>query len=136
MVEADEIWSYCYAKHKNVPEHLKGTPGYGYIWTYTALCADTKLVPFCLVGERTIDDAEIFLTDLDNRMVRANPANAPTATGYTKETVGPYFAHEVDWAHYRTTTQPLRANTSKYSPAVCTGTNRLVLKGDPDPDRI
>jgi hypothetical protein len=35
VVEADEIWAYCYAKQKNVPEQFKGTPGYGDVWTYT-----------------------------------------------------------------------------------------------------
>jgi hypothetical protein len=45
VVEADEIWAYCYSKQKNVPEQFKGTPGYGDVWTFTAICADTKLVP-------------------------------------------------------------------------------------------
>ncbi len=44
-IEADEIWSFCYAKAKNVPEDFKGTPGYGDVWTWTAIDADTKLVP-------------------------------------------------------------------------------------------
>jgi hypothetical protein len=43
VIEADEIWSYCYAKQKNVPEQFKGTPGYGDVWTFTAVCADTEL---------------------------------------------------------------------------------------------
>ena len=45
VVEADEIWAFCYAKKKNVPEEFKGTYGYGDVWTFTAICADTKLVP-------------------------------------------------------------------------------------------
>jgi lambda repressor-like predicted transcriptional regulator len=53
VVEVDEIWSYCYAKQQNVPEQFKGTPGYGDVWTFTAICVDTKLVPSWLVGERT-----------------------------------------------------------------------------------
>src|SRR5437868_14918163 len=44
-IEADEIWSFCYAKQKNVPEDYRGTPGYGDVWTWVALDADTKLVP-------------------------------------------------------------------------------------------
>ena len=43
-----------------MPEQFKGTPGYGDVWTFTALCADTKLVPTWLVGERTTDDADVF----------------------------------------------------------------------------
>src|SRR3954452_23919331 len=68
VVEADEIWAYCYAKQKNVPEQFKGTPGYGDVWTFTAVCADTKLVPSWLVGERTVDDAWPFMRDLKGRL--------------------------------------------------------------------
>lgn len=133
VVEADEIWAYCYAKQKNVPEQFKGTPGYGDVWTFTALCADTKLVPAWLVGERTMDDAEVFLTDLANRMSGRIQLSTDGHRIY-EGTVGPSFSHEVDWAqiqkHYASTGE------GKYSPAVCTGTKRRVLKGDPDPDRI
>lgn len=133
VVEADEIWAYCYAKQKNVPEQFKGTPGYGDVWTFTALCADTKLVPSWLVGERTMDDAEVFLTDLANRMSGRIQLSTDGHRIY-EGTVGPSFA-KVDWAqiqkHYAASPEP-----GKYSPPVCTGTKRRVLKGDPDPDRI
>jgi transposase len=43
-IQCDEIWSFCYAKEKNVPKDKKGQFGYGDVWTFTALCADTKLV--------------------------------------------------------------------------------------------
>src|SRR5947209_8587045 len=67
-IQCDEIWSYCYSKKKNVPEEHRGTFGYGDVWTWTAICADTKLVPSWLVGERNIDDAEIFMEDLRKRL--------------------------------------------------------------------
>jgi IS1 family transposase len=133
VVEADEIWAYCYAKQKNVPEQFKGTPGYGDVWTYTALCADAKLVPSWLVGERTMDEAEVFLTDLANRMTGRIQLSTDGHRIY-EGTVGPSFANDVDWAqiqkHY-TGGEP-----GKYSPPVCIGTKRRVLKGEPDPDRI
>jgi len=58
-IECDEIWSYCYAKQKNVPVDFRDTFGYGdvWTWTWTAICADTKLVPSWLAGERTAEDA-------------------------------------------------------------------------------
>ena len=43
-VQCDEIWSFCYAKEKNVPNDLRGKFGFGDVWTWTALCADTKLI--------------------------------------------------------------------------------------------
>jgi len=51
VIEADEIWSVCYSKQKNVPEEFKDTFGYGDVWMWTAIDADTKLVPAWLVGE-------------------------------------------------------------------------------------
>jgi transposase len=44
-IQCDEIWSFCYAKDKNLPEPLRGQFGYGSVWTWTAICADCKLVP-------------------------------------------------------------------------------------------
>lgn len=51
-IQCDEIWSFCYSKQKNVPDEHQGEFGYGDVWTWTAICADTKLVPSWLVGER------------------------------------------------------------------------------------
>jgi IS1 family transposase len=136
VIEADEIWAYCYAKQKNVPEEFKGTYGYGDVWTFTALCADTKLVPSWLVGERTSDDAEVFLTDLASRMAGRIQLSTDGHVIY-EGTVGPSFRHQVDWAQIMKTYRAESGTPErKYSPAVCTGTKTRVLKGDPDPDRI
>ena len=67
-LQCDEIWGFCYAKQKNVPEQHKGTPGYGDVWTWAAIDADTKLVPSWLVGERTLSDCWTFMDDLRDRM--------------------------------------------------------------------
>ncbi|MGZ5165788.1 MAG: IS1 family transposase, partial [Burkholderiales bacterium] len=71
-VEADEIWSFCYAKQKNVPEDFQGTEGYGDVWTWVAIDADTKLVPSFLVGERTVEDGYAFMSDLRDRIRTGN----------------------------------------------------------------
>jgi hypothetical protein len=67
-LQVDEIWSFCYAKQKNVPNELQGKFGYGDVWTFPAICADTKLVPSWLVGSRGADVAYIFLRDLYDRL--------------------------------------------------------------------
>src|SRR5271163_2225463 len=67
-IQADEIWAYCYAKQKNVPDEHRGTFGYGDVWTWCAICADTKLVPSWLVGERTLNDCWTFMEDLKGRV--------------------------------------------------------------------
>src|SRR3984957_14297446 len=68
VVECDEIWSFCYSKQKNVPEEHRGTFGYGDVWTWTAIDADTKLVPCWHVGTRDGDAAFAFMTDLADRL--------------------------------------------------------------------
>jgi IS1 family transposase len=135
VVEADEIWSYCYAKNKNVPEQFKGSPGYGDVWTFTAVCADTKLVPTWLVGERTSDDAEFFLRDLAGRMADRIQLSTDGHRMY-EATVGQAFGQDVDWAQIQKSYATDPAQGGKYSPAMCIGTKRIPRKGDPDPDRI
>ncbi len=71
-IECDEIWSFCYAK-QNVADEHRGTFGYGDVWTWTGICADTKLVPSWLVGDRGGDDAEVFM--------RAGPRGAGLGRG-------------------------------------------------------
>jgi len=134
VVEVDEIWAFCYSKQKNVPEQFKGTPGYGDVWTHTAICADTKLVPSWIVGERTQDDAEVFLTDLASRMANRIQLSTDGHRAY-EATVGPAFRGNVDWAQIQKQYRAI-GEQGKYSPPVCTGTKTRVLKGDPDPDRI
>jgi hypothetical protein len=135
VVEVDEIWSYCYAKQKNVPEQFKGTPGYGDVWTFTAICADTKLAPSWLVGERTSDDAEYFLTDLASRL-EGRVQLSTDGHGLYEGTVGPSFQNNVDWAQIQKHYASDPKQTGKYSPGVCIGTKRRAMKGDPDPARI
>src|SRR6266851_3254105 len=60
-VQCDEIWSFCYAKQKNVPTEKQGRFGYGDVWTWTAIDADTKLVPCFLVGNRDLQSAKMFI---------------------------------------------------------------------------
>ena len=66
-IQCDEIWSFCYAKEKNVPKDKKGIFGYGDVWTFTAIDAETKLVPTWLVGMRNLDCAYAFIGDLKDR---------------------------------------------------------------------
>ena len=66
-VEADEQWSFVYSKQKNVPEEKQGVFGYGDVYTWTAICADTKLVPSFLVGKHDAGWAHAFMMDLASR---------------------------------------------------------------------
>src|SRR5829696_2656821 len=68
-LQVDEIWSFVYAKAKNVPAEKAGQFGVGDVWTFTAIDADTKLVPSFLVGSRDAGCATEFMQDLAGRMV-------------------------------------------------------------------
>ena len=63
-VQVDEIWSFVYSKAKNVPAKHQGEFGYGDVWTWTAIDADTKLMPCWHVGGRTGRDAWDFIANL------------------------------------------------------------------------
>jgi IS1 family transposase len=137
-IECDEIWSFAYAKQKNVPEQFRGTPGYGDVWTWVALCADTKLVPSWLVGERTIEDATTFAHDLRGRL--AEPRVQITTDGLRayREAIGDAF-DSVDFAQLHKVyglDPTIRGAQRRYSPPMVTSTHVTVVSGDPDPGEI
>ncbi|MGB8653195.1 MAG: hypothetical protein WCD23_01630 [Candidatus Acidiferrales bacterium] len=67
-IQCDEIWSFCYAKEKNVPDELRGKHGFGDVWTWVAIDADTKLVPCWRIGDRNAWHAQHFMYDLAARL--------------------------------------------------------------------
>jgi transposase len=67
-VQCDEVWAFCYAKEKNVPEERKGRFGFGDIWTWRAIDADTKLIPSFAVGNRDGATARVVIDDLAGRL--------------------------------------------------------------------
>ncbi len=138
-IEADEIWSFAYAKAKNVPEQFRGTPGYGDVWTWVAICADTKLVPSWLVGERTIEDATTFAHDLRGRLAEPHRVQITTdGLSAYREAVGDAFG-EVDFAQLHKVyglDPKVRGAQRRYSPPMVTSTQVTVVSGDPDPGEI
>ena len=67
-IQCDEIWAFVYAKEKNLPKDKEGQFGYGDVWTFTAIDAESKLVPTWHIGNRDIKDATIFMKDLAGRL--------------------------------------------------------------------
>jgi IS1 family transposase len=132
-IECDEIWSFCYAKRKNVPEEHQDTFGYGDVWTWTAICADTKVVPSWLVGERTTEDALVFISDLKSRLSNRVQLTTDGHRPYLKA-VDDTFGADVDYAmlHKIYGSPTGGADERRYSPAVCTGIDKRVITGHPD----
>ena len=134
-VEADEIWSFVYSKAKNVPEDRKGEFGVGDVWTWTALCADTKLICSWYVGGRSFEDAHAFMQGLKPRLRDRIQLTTDGHQAYVAA-VGLTFKGDIDWAQIQKTYRSDPSGERRYSPPVCTGIKTRILKGDPDPSRI
>jgi len=67
-VQCDEVWCFCYAKDKNLPDEMRGQPGVGSIWTWTALDADSKLMIGWRLGARDFANAYAFIGDVKARL--------------------------------------------------------------------
>jgi IS1 family transposase/lambda repressor-like predicted transcriptional regulator len=135
-VQVDEIWSFCYSKQKNVPEKHKGEYGYGDVWTWTALCADTKLVPSWLVGERKYEQARAIMDDLRSRLANRVQLTTDGHSVYVAAVGLAFKGQPIDWAQIQKIYKSDPSGERRYSPPVCTGTYVRVLKGEPDPDKI
>ena len=138
VIEADEIWAYCYAKQKNVPDEYKGTFGYGDVWTWTAIDADTKLIPTWLVGERSLADCYTFMADLKRRLKPGRIQLTTDGLAAYATVADALWRDNVDFAQLVKIYGSLgSANPEqRYSPGVCTGTDIRIMAGNPDPDRI
>ncbi len=130
-IECDEIWSFCYSKQKNIPEDKKGQFGYGDVWTWTAICPDTKLIATWAVGNRDNETAKAFIDDLASRL--ANRIQL-TTDGYKVylDAVEDSFGGEIDYAVLHKIYGGNPEGARRYSPAVCTGTDIKRVSGSPD----
>jgi IS1 family transposase len=134
-LQLDEIWSFVYAKQRNVMITKAAPETAGDVWTWVAICADTKLVPSWRVGDRSGATAIEFVCDLSKRL--ANRVQV-TTDGYRAylEAVEAGFGADVDYAQlikqYGETPHP----AGRYSPAEIQGTKTLCCTGDPDPAHI
>ena len=134
-LQCDEIWSFCYAKEKNVPSDKKGQFGYGDIWTWTAIDADTKLVPAWFVGNRDGETAKIFIEDLKSRLKNRVQLTTDGHSAYL-EAVEEAFGCEIDYAMLVKLYGTEPEGEKRYSPAKCLGAQKHNVTGDPDPKHI
>jgi IS1 family transposase len=132
-IQCDEIWSFCYAKAKNVPEDKQGQFGYGDVWTWTAIDADTKLIPCWTVGRRTLDDAKDFMLNLAARL-RYRPQISTDGLGHYIPAIELAFAGEVDYAMIVKTFGDEGGKSQqerKYSPGEVSAVQKVRIHGNP-----
>ncbi len=132
-VQVDEIWSFVYSKQKNVPEGMEGEAGD--VWTWTAIDADTKLVPSWRIGSRDSEVAHDFVADLASRIADRIQL---TSDGYKLyvNAVEAAFGADVDYAMLVKIYGDNVEGQKRYSPAQCTGAVKQEMVGKPDVKHI
>jgi IS1 family transposase len=134
-LQCDEIWSFVYSKAKNVPEEHNGQFGYGDVWTFTAIDADTKLVPSWLVGLRNIDCALDFINDLKGRLANRVQLTTDGHKMYL-DAVEKVYGSEIDYAQLVKLYGQDLETEKRYSPAKCIGAEKHIVQGNPDATQI
>lgn len=134
-IQCDEIWSFCYAKEKNVPDELRGK-GYGDVWTWVAIDADTKLVPCWRIGDRNAWHAQHFMYDLAARLSNRVQLTTDGHRVYLQAVEGA-FGNEIDYAMLVKIYGSDRAKSEiRYSPPDYMGCRSMQLVGNPNPKHI
>ncbi|MDP6708423.1 MAG: IS1 family transposase [Alphaproteobacteria bacterium] len=129
-IQCDEIWSFTYAKAKNVPNAKKAPEDAGDTWTWTALDADSQLLLSWLVGGRDAEYANAFMLDVADRLENRVQLTTDGHKAYLEAVEGAFGA-EVDYAQLvKIYSTPPEAE-KRYSPPVCVGTNKEVIEGEP-----
>lgn len=133
-IQVDEVWSFVYAKEQNVPRAKNAPQQAGDVWTWTAICADTKLVPSWRVGDRSGHTADEFIYDLRGRLASRVQLTSDGYRAYL-EAVEDAFGGDVDYAMlvklYGKSENDQRPDT-RYSPSECIGARKDVISGQPD----
>jgi IS1 family transposase len=134
-IQVDEIWAFVYAKQKNVPTAKKAPPNAGDVWTWTAIDADTKLIPSWFVGGRDSDAAMIFMEDLASRLANRVQLTSDGHKAYLEAVEGA-FGSDIDYAMLVKIYGPSGDGEKRYSPAECIGAVKHRVEGNPDPKYV
>src|SRR5579862_5228634 len=134
-LQCDEIWQYVSSKAKNTRPEKKAT-GWGDVWTWTALDADTKLCVSYLVGGRDLEWAKEFMHDCSARIRNRVQITTDGHKAYL-DAVENAFGADIDYAQLQKIFgAPSDEETRRYSPAKCIGCELKVVSGDPDPKHV
>lgn len=132
-VQADEIWSFVYAKEKNKPQDVDGA---GDAWTFVAIDSDSKLVLSWLLGDRDIQTATFFMKDVAERIKGRVQLTTDGLKAYIFAVDAAFPTdEEIDFAQLVKLYGPETGSSiteRKYSAAECTGCKKTVIYGQPD----
>ena len=133
-LQCDEIWCFVGAKAKNASPEKK-QEGWGDIWTWVGIDADTKLVVSYLVGGRDGGWAHDFMEDCASRI---NNRVQITTDGHRVylDAIEDAFGADIDYAMLQKIYGAVVENETRYSPAKCIGCDMKVVSGNPDPKHV
>ncbi|HUO89277.1 MAG TPA: IS1 family transposase [Rhizomicrobium sp.] len=136
-IQCDEIWSFVGMKAKNVPDDLRGVFGYGDVYTWTAIDADTKLMPCWHLGGRDGVSAQVFMKDLASRLSHRVQLTTDGNKAYL-EAVELAFGSDVDFAQLVKLygAPSTKEEQRRYSPAEVIGIEKHVVYGNPEAKAI
>lgn len=134
-IQCDEIWSFVYAKQKNVTPEIAAKQMAGDIWTWTAIDADSKLIVSWMLGGRDAGTAKHFMDDLAGRLANRVQLTTDGHRVYLNAVEGA-FGSEVDYAMLVKIYGADAVSDSKYSPAECIDCKPIAINGRPDPKHI
>lgn len=134
VIQCDEIWTFTYAKQKNVAAAKDAPVGAGDTWTWTAIDSDSKLIVSYMVGGRDSEYAIEFMDDLRDRLANRVQLTTDGHKAYLEAVEGA-FGGDVDYAQLNKLYGGPTGNKGhekKYSPAECTGIKKRRIEGEPD----
>jgi IS1 family transposase len=134
-LQLDEIWSFIYAKEKNVRTAKSAPMNAGDVWTWVAIDADTKLVPSWRVGDRSSYTAFAFVDDLAARLANRVQITTDGHRAYLEAIEGA-FGGDVDYAMLVKVYGPSSEGEKRYSPAECIGAYKQRIEGNPDAKHV
>ena len=134
-IQVDEIWAFIYAKEKNVARAKAAPADAGDVWTWTAICADTKIVPSWRVGDRSGATAIEFMDDLRSRLANRVQLTSDGHRAYLEAVEGA-FGGDVDYAQIVKLYGEAPEAQKRYSPAACVGARKRRVEGNPDPAHV
>lgn len=129
-IQCDEVWSFCYAKQKNVPADKQGQFGYGDVWTWTALCADTKLICSWKIGTRGASTAYALMHDLASRLANRIQLTTDGHRVYA-DAVESAFGSDIDYAMLVKLYGNDSETESRYSPGEFVSCRTIPMAGRP-----
>ena len=136
-VQVDEIWSFCYAKQKNLTEKILAREQIaGDVWTFTGIDADTKLIISWMVGQRDAGFATEFISDLKDRLANRVQLTTDGHKMYLTAVADNFDWNGIDFAQLVKIYGNDPEGQKRYSPAICNGCEKTTVTGSPDPRQI